>query len=200
MTDSLHLNKKQTKGGLTKARIIEVAQELFFKQGYDATSTAQIAKQVGLSEAALYKHFKGKKSLLLRTVEPIRLPEPEADFYTSLSEKALLNEWTKHILAVVFANRSQYSILFTESQKHPELSEDYVRDIYQQTVGEREILKRTDNGTLPKLDFILLQVGLIGAFLAMLKHKEIHNPELTLVDVPEDIQQLLLLMIEGQVL
>lgn len=200
MTDSLHLNKKQTKGDLTKARIIEVAQELFFKQGYDATSTAQIAKQVGLSEAALYKHFKGKKSLLLRTVEPIRLPEPEADFYTSLSEKALLNEWTKHILAVVFANRSQYSILFTESQKHPELSEDYVRDIYQQTIGEREILKRTDNGTLPKLDFILLQVGLIGAFLAMLKHKEIHNPELTLVDVPEDIQQLLLLMIEGQVL
>lgn len=200
MTDSLHLNKKQTKGDLTKARIIEVAQELFFKQGYDATSTSQIAKQVGLSEAALYKHFKGKKSLLLRTVEPIRLPEPEADFYTSLSEKALLNEWTKHILAVVFANRSQYSILFTESQKHPELSEDYVRDIYQQTIGEREILKRTDNGTLPKLDFILLQVGLIGAFLAMLKHKEIHNPELTLVDVPEDIQQLLLLMIEGQVL
>lgn len=200
MTDSLHLNKKQTKGDLTKARIIEVAQELFFKQGYDATSTAQIAKQVGLSEAALYKHFKGKKSLLLRTVEPIRLPEPEADFYTSLSEKALLNEWTKHILAVVFANRSQYSILFTESQKHPELSEDYVRDIYQQTIGEREILKRTDNGTLPKLDFILLQVGLIGAFLAMLKHKEIHNPELTLVDVPEDIQQHLLLMIEGQVL
>lgn len=200
MTGLPHLNKQQTKGDLTKIRITEVARALFFKFGYDATSTAQIAKEAGLSEAALYKHFKGKKSLLLATVVPERLETKKESCYIALSKKELLNEWTAYLIAVVFANRPQYTILYNESQKHPELSQDYLRYIHKKSIIDCEISKRMNDGAIPKIDLVLLQVGLIGSLLAMMKHKEIHDPGLKLSTVPEDIKHMLFLMVEGKYL
>lgn len=48
----------------TKNRIIETALALFSQSGYLATSMNDIAQQVGLTKAALYKHFSGKQEIL----------------------------------------------------------------------------------------------------------------------------------------
>ena len=50
--------------GETKKRIIETALALFSQSGYLATSMNDIAQQVGLTKAALYKHFSGKQEIL----------------------------------------------------------------------------------------------------------------------------------------
>ncbi len=55
--------------GSTKNRIINAARILFADQGYQKTTIADISKQVGLSEAALYEYFKGKEDLLLTIPE-----------------------------------------------------------------------------------------------------------------------------------
>jgi AcrR family transcriptional regulator len=47
-----------------KDLIIDTASQLFLKQGYEATSVRQIADAVGVTEAALYYHFKDKRELL----------------------------------------------------------------------------------------------------------------------------------------
>lgn len=47
-----------------RSRILDVARELFATDGFDATSVKQIAKRVGLSDAALYYHFKNKREIL----------------------------------------------------------------------------------------------------------------------------------------
>ncbi|ETT82869.1 TetR/AcrR family transcriptional regulator [Viridibacillus sp. FSL R5-0477] len=197
MTDTHHSNK-QTKGALTKQKIIVEARNLFYKQGFDATSTSQIAKTVGVSEAALYKHFKGKMALLLATVEPARSYDKEESYYAILSNIDLISAWTDQIIATVFHNRPQYSIIFSESPRHPELSENYIRHIHQLTNADKELLKRMDEGKLPKLDLILFQVGLIGSFLAMLTHKSIYEPNLNLQEIPEDIHHILLSIVEGK--
>ena len=44
-------------------RIREVAQELFFKQGYAATSTTQIAKDVGCTQAFVHYYYRTKENL-----------------------------------------------------------------------------------------------------------------------------------------
>lgn len=44
-------------------RIREVAQELFFKQGYAATSTTQIAKEVGCTQALVHYYYRTKENL-----------------------------------------------------------------------------------------------------------------------------------------
>ena len=47
-----------------KLRILQSALELFSKEGYTATSTSKVAKQAGVSEGLLFKHFGNKAGLL----------------------------------------------------------------------------------------------------------------------------------------
>ena len=55
--------------GETKKRIPEVALELFSQKGYAGTSMSDIAKQLGITKPALYKHYAGKHEILERIVE-----------------------------------------------------------------------------------------------------------------------------------
>ena len=48
----------------TRDRIIEKADELFYQQGFDNTSFAQIASEVGISKGNFYYHFKTKDRIL----------------------------------------------------------------------------------------------------------------------------------------
>ena len=49
----------------TRTRIIKAATKLFAEQGYQQTTIAEIAREVGLAEGSIYEHFRGKEDLLL---------------------------------------------------------------------------------------------------------------------------------------
>jgi AcrR family transcriptional regulator len=53
------------RGGDTRARIQQVALELFAEQGYERTSLREIAERLGVTKAALYYHFKSKDDIVL---------------------------------------------------------------------------------------------------------------------------------------
>lgn len=63
--------------GRTKDRILEVALELFAQRGYMATSMNDIAAQLGITKAALYKHYTGKQEILERIVEEMERQDYE---------------------------------------------------------------------------------------------------------------------------
>ncbi len=68
--------------GDTKTRILEVALELFAQRGYLGTSMSDIAKQLGITKAALYKHYTSKREILDRIVERMnRLDQERAQAY-----------------------------------------------------------------------------------------------------------------------
>jgi AcrR family transcriptional regulator len=48
----------------TRARIQQVAVELFSERGYDGTALREIAEQLGITKAALYYHFKTKDEIV----------------------------------------------------------------------------------------------------------------------------------------
>lgn len=48
----------------TKQRILEIAAALFARQGYTGTTTADIARELGTTTAALYYHFPSKAAIL----------------------------------------------------------------------------------------------------------------------------------------
>jgi AcrR family transcriptional regulator len=52
-----------------KQSIILAATRLFAEQGYDGTSTFQIAKKAGVTEPLIYYHFKGKDDLFSHILE-----------------------------------------------------------------------------------------------------------------------------------
>ncbi|WKN29360.1 TetR/AcrR family transcriptional regulator [Apilactobacillus kunkeei] len=45
-----------------KRKVLKSAIKLFSQNGYQSTSTSSIAKDCGLSEATVFKHFKNKKN------------------------------------------------------------------------------------------------------------------------------------------
>ena len=53
----------------TKERILDIALELFAQNGYLGTSMSDIAKQLGFTKAALYKHYASKQEILDQIVE-----------------------------------------------------------------------------------------------------------------------------------
>jgi len=48
----------------TRNQIVEAADRLFYEQGFEATSFADIAEAVGLSRGNFYYHFKSKDEIL----------------------------------------------------------------------------------------------------------------------------------------
>jgi TetR/AcrR family transcriptional regulator len=53
--------------------ILEAAEKLFADFGYSDTSTASIAKEAGVTEKTLFKHFRTKRDLLRRVLFPLLL-------------------------------------------------------------------------------------------------------------------------------
>ena len=51
-------------GASTRARIQQVALELFSERGYEATSLREIAERLGVTKAALYYHFRTKEDIV----------------------------------------------------------------------------------------------------------------------------------------
>lgn len=54
-----------------RERLLETALFLFRKQGYKATSTREIAEEVGASKANIYHHFRTKDGLLHALLDPL---------------------------------------------------------------------------------------------------------------------------------
>jgi AcrR family transcriptional regulator len=48
----------------TRQRILDIAKDLFGRDGFDGTSVKQVAAAAGLCDAALYYHFRSKREIL----------------------------------------------------------------------------------------------------------------------------------------
>lgn len=90
------------KGRRTANRILDVAEDLFARDGYGATTLRDIASQAGLQQPGIYKHFSGKEEIYRqvyeRALKPVTdlmdgiLASPDADF-------AMLTESMTDLLA-----------------------------------------------------------------------------------------------------
>ena len=96
-----------------KERILEEALQLFSQNGYTGTSMNDIAAKLGVTKAALYKHYKSKQEILDSIVEKASeygLPEEQqgGDF---LSERQVsyddIKTYTKDNFLIGPAKNSQ---------------------------------------------------------------------------------------------
>jgi AcrR family transcriptional regulator len=51
-------------GKATRERLLKAAAELYTTIGYRATTTPELASRAGVAEGTIYRHFKGKETLL----------------------------------------------------------------------------------------------------------------------------------------
>lgn len=60
MTEPIRIQRKQA----TRSDILAAAKQLFLQQGYDSTTTRQIAEHAGVGTGTVFAHFADKHSLL----------------------------------------------------------------------------------------------------------------------------------------
>ncbi|WP_125765164.1 TetR/AcrR family transcriptional regulator [Levilactobacillus mulengensis] len=63
--------KREEQLSHTHAAILKAAREQFLSQGYQATSTRDIAKEVGITQPALYHHFSDKEVIFLEVIKTV---------------------------------------------------------------------------------------------------------------------------------
>jgi len=64
MKESLRLHSEER-----RQAIVEAVKGVFAEKGFDGTTTRELAKAAGVSEALLYKHFPSKESLYVAMLE-----------------------------------------------------------------------------------------------------------------------------------
>lgn len=146
----------------TKERILEAALNLFSQNGYYGTSMSDIAGEVGITKAALYKHFSAKEDILEALMKkgeeqyqmrfgslayPPKIPES----VEALKELSLCQiTYTMHAPDIV-----KYRKLFTIEQFHSEKIAEFATmhfvtglenlyTIFFEKMMEKGILKKED--------------------------------------------------------
>ena len=69
--------RREAKAGLSVERIVEAAVELADEQGLEAVSMTRVAKRVGFTTMALYRHVQSKDELLVLMMD-VAIGEPPA--------------------------------------------------------------------------------------------------------------------------
>ena len=100
-----------------KKKTIEAAINLFAKQGYHGTSTLQIAKEAGVSQATVFKYFKTKEDLLYSIIVPI-IPKLFLNFLKRTQNTNSLEELISYAvedrMMFLKENKNTVKIVFSE--------------------------------------------------------------------------------------
>ncbi|NND92263.1 MAG: helix-turn-helix transcriptional regulator, partial [Granulosicoccus sp.] len=77
--------RRRLPGRLRRLEIARVAAELFATDGF-SVPTRRISDAIGISQAALYKHFKSKEEIIEEVLRVRFLEEKESDFKRIMDE------------------------------------------------------------------------------------------------------------------
>lgn len=103
---------------ITHQSILEIAKELFLKNGYKNTSTRDIAKAVNITQPALYYHFSNKEVLFIEInkqigsqlkyeIEQIKLQSDSLDNQLIKCTNALLNVYHRDIFSFIHQSAAE---------------------------------------------------------------------------------------------
>jgi AcrR family transcriptional regulator len=169
-----------------KERIINAAFQVFTKKGYQEATMDDIAKEVGVSKAALYQYFKNKKELLneivrsyhtmFREVLRATLEKQGSQSLAEEGSNALLKKYRLHhemlfeIIAIAAHDEEIKQSLKCEYEKDIQL----LKELLQNQMNKTKIIFKIDTETLAQL-FIALYVGMAMKVIMGDDSVEIHR-------------------------
>ncbi len=107
---------------LTRTRILQAAQRLFARKGYNGTTTKDLAQEAKVAEGTIFRHFANKKAILVELATQGWV-EILTDLLTELSEmgsyKAVAQVMRRRMLQMP-ANADLMRVCFLEAQFHPD--------------------------------------------------------------------------------
>ena len=153
------LTSRQRQAEARREQILKTALGLFAAQGFDATSTRQIAKEAGIAEGLIFHYFPTKASLLTAILED-RLEgrrafrsklRPLLEDASSKPALEVLRAVASGWLATLRRDEEIVVVLFTTAQTNPEVREAWQGLIREGTELLTDYLAaRVDAGELRK--------------------------------------------------
>ena len=170
----------------TKKKILEVSLALFAQKGFDGVSVREIAKEVGVRESALYKHYKNKEDILDKIIEemissirngyelrhvPETLTEGVAEGYRNISEEQLCEmSWSIFKMFTEEPKLSNFRRLLMREQFHNKTFAKYYDKFFIAGVIESQaktFLQLVDNGLFRKADERIIALHFYGPILLL---------------------------------
>ena len=122
-----------------KKKTLEAAIILFGKKGYNGTSTLEIAKAAGVSQATVFKYFQTKEDLLISIIAPI-LPRLFSNFLgrvkniNTITVKEIIHYIVRDRFRFMKENKDIIKIIFSEVLTNEQLKQKII-------IGVEEVFK-----------------------------------------------------------
>jgi len=165
----------------TRDRILQSAQRLFARKGYEKTTTRDLAQAAGVAEGTLFRYFDTKKAILVE-VATQGWVELLTDLLTELSEmgsyKAVAQVMRRR-LGNLHQNADLMRVCFMEAQCHPELCDRIQAEIVVKMMDVTEAFVQTamDRGVYRPMNPKVVAQVFLGLFtIAGFSQDTIMNP------------------------
>jgi AcrR family transcriptional regulator len=175
----------------TRTRILEAAQKLFASQGFDGTTTRDLAQAAGVAEGTLFRHFPNKKSILVE-VATSGWVDILTDLLTELSEmgsyKAIAQVMRRRMWNL-HKNVDMMKVCFMEVQFHPDLRDRIQEEVIDKMTDVAEAFFQTamDKGIYRQTDVKLVAKVFLGMFaIAGFSNNTVIAPDAS----PQEMQQM----------
>jgi TetR/AcrR family transcriptional regulator len=167
-----------------RQQIMQVATGLFARQGFQGTTTRQIAEEAGVNEALLFRHFPSKENLYWTLIEELCSARGRRDRVKKILEEGGSDSEVFTAIAREFLSRAPRDteltrlLWFTALENHT-LSDrffrTYVAVYYEALAGY--IAGRIRQGTFRKIDPLLAARGFLGMVVYHFLIQELFNGE-----------------------
>ncbi|NEN87427.1 MAG: TetR/AcrR family transcriptional regulator [Okeania sp. SIO3H1] len=176
------LTKLPTSEIQTRTKILQAAQKLFAKYGYDGTTIRDLAKKAGVAEGTLFHHFTNKKAILIELATQGWV-EILTDLLTELSEmssyKAVAQVMRRRMLNMS-RNADMMKVCFLEAQFHPELRDKIQSEVIEKMTDVAEAFFATamERGVYRQMNPKLVARVFLGMFaIAGFSQKTLLEPD-----------------------
>lgn len=132
-----------------KDRMIRVASDLFYKQGYNSTGINQIIAEADIAIGSLYNHFSSKTDLLqayllqeeLNWFEGFNniitnIPDPKEKIFALIDYRKKLQQSSKfagcHFIKIISEIGDTHPVISDFVRKHKEKQKELIRTLMQQ--------------------------------------------------------------------
>lgn len=165
----------------TRTRIIKAAQRLFARQGFDGTTTRDLATAAGVAEGTLFRHFSNKKAILVE-VATLGWVDILTDLLTELSEMGSYEAVAQVMRRRMFnlrENADMMRVCFMEAQFHPDLRDRVQIEVIAKMTDVAEAFFQTamDKGIYRPMNPRIVAQVFVGMFaIAGFSHDTIMEP------------------------
>lgn len=186
----------------TRSRILKSALRLFARQGYDGTTTRDLAEAADVAEGTLFRHFPNKKAILIEVASQGWV-EILTDLLTELSGMAsykAVAEVMRRRMLHLHQNADMLRVCFMEAQFHPDLRDRVQSEVIVKMTDVAEAFFQTamDQGVYRQMDPKVVARVFLGMFaIAGFSQSTIMGPTAAATDMQQMAEGLADIFLNG---